>query len=114
VIGRPPGSGVPPIRMAAVAASEALLAGTVDLEVTGPVESIGGFAIRTSDSLPVVLQGDPTLGTRARAQAITWQDDQLLTVRPSAYHGGVTLHPSYRSAPPCSTSRSPHRSATRR
>jgi hypothetical protein len=49
-------SGAPLIRMAAVVATEALLQGTGALELAGPVEWIGGFAIRAPATLPVILR----------------------------------------------------------
>lgn len=47
------------IRMAVGVATHALLRTTTDMELIGPVEWTGGFAIRAPASLPVVLRREP-------------------------------------------------------
>jgi cytochrome P450 len=52
-------SGAQLIRLAAAVATSALLQATTAVELTGPVEWIGGFAIRAPSTLPVLLTRDP-------------------------------------------------------
>lgn len=49
-------AGAPLIRLAASVATRALVSTTESLELCGPVDWIGGFAIRAPASLPVVLR----------------------------------------------------------
>jgi hypothetical protein len=53
-------SGARLIRMAVAAVTDALLHATEAVELTGPVEWVGGFAIRAPASLPAVLRRRPT------------------------------------------------------